>query len=231
MRYTHDSDLMEGKKYSFQNKSSGKSFIGTLISKDGGGALTIRRDDPPVTLTLRVDVCEVYNVTDIGDAADPGRVRWTSELISSPSGPTDYSIDTAYERRRTLPSQTPTIFGYSTRHNEGSPTMEPWENAASRAEGTSEMRDMGGRENWRNANAYTTNDTMANTRANTYIPMSSTRNNTNWGADNTGFGLTRSETNRGWGGGRKRTRKSRKSKKSRKSRKSRKSKKSRKTRK
>ena len=230
MRYNHDSEMIEGRRYSFQNKSTGKSMIATLISKDGGGALTIRREDPVATLNLRVDVFEAYNVSDIGDAGDPGRVRWTSELISSPSGPTDYSIDTAYERRRTLPSQTPTIFGYSTRHNEGSPSVEPWESAASRAEGTSEMRTMG-RENWRNENAYTTNDTRANTRANIYIPQSSIRNNTNWGADNTGFGLTRSETNRGWGGGKKLSRKSKKSRKSRKSRKTKKSKKSRKMRK
>ncbi len=68
--------------------------------------------------------------------------------------------------------------------------MEPWENAASRTEGTSEMRAMGGRENWRNDNAYTTNDTRANTSANSYFPPPLIRHIANWGADNTGFGLT-----------------------------------------
>jgi len=63
MRYNHDSEMMEGRRYSFQNKSTGKSMIATLISKDGGGALTIRREDPVATLSLRVDVFEAYNVS------------------------------------------------------------------------------------------------------------------------------------------------------------------------
>ena len=222
MRYNHDSEMTEGRRYSFQNKSTGKSMIATLISKDGGGALTIRREDPVATLSLRVDVFEAYNVSDIGDAGDPGRVRWTSELISSPSGPTEYSIDTADARRQTLSRTSPTIFGYSTRHTDASPAASQAEMDASRTEGRNEMKAMGAA-NWRNENAYTTDDTRGNTSFNG-VKRAQSSNIVDWNAvgNNVGFGLTRAETNRGWGGSKKLSRKSSKSKKSRKSKKMRK---------
>jgi len=228
MRDYDDQYMVEGKRYSFKNKQNNIVMIATLVSKDGGGALTIRREDPVVTLNLRVDVFEAYDVTDIGDA---GRLRWDTGLISSPSGPTEYSIDTADARRQTLSRTSPTIFGYSTRHTDASPAASQAEMDASRTEGRNEMKAMGAA-NWRNENAYTTDDTRGNTSFNG-VKRAQSSNIVDWNAvgNNVGFGLTRAETNRGWGGSKKLSRKSSKSKKSRKSKKSKKSRKSKKMRK
>lgn len=231
MRYYDDQYMVEGKRYSFKNKENKIVMIATLVSKDGGGALTIRREDPVVTLNLRVDVFEAFDVTDIGDVAEPGRLRWDTGLISSPSGPTEYSIDTADARRQTLSRTSPTIFGYSTRHTDASPAASQAEMDASRTEGRDEMKAMGAA-NWRNENAYTTDDTRGNTSFNG-VKRAQSSNIVDWNAvgNNVGFGLTRTETNRGWGGSKKLSRKSSKSKKSRKSKKSKKLRKSKKMRK
>ena len=224
----HDDDqyMVEGKRYSFQNKQNKIVMIATLISKDGGGALTIRREDPVVTLKLQ-NVFTYFDVTDIDDA---GRLRWDTGLISSPSGPTEYSIDTADARRQTLSRTSPTIFGYSTRHADASPAASQAEMDASRTEGRDEMKAMGAA-NWRNENAYTTDDTRGNTSFNG-VKRAQSSNIVDWNAaGNQGFGLTRTEANRGWGGSKKLSRKSSKSKKSRKSKKSKKSKKLRKSKK
>ena len=224
MRHDDDQYMVEGRRYSFQNKGNNIVMIATLISKDGGGALTIRREDPDATLNLR-SVFPYFIVTDIGDMGDTGRLRWDTGLISSPSGPTDYSIDTAVKMRETLPPQTPSLFGYATRHSFASPAASRKEMAASKLEGHDEMQKIG-LDNWTQANVYTTDDTRGNTRFNG-IKNTQSSNAVDWNTvgNNVGFGLTRSETNRGWGGSKKLSKKSKKSKKSTKLRKSKKSKK------
>ena len=161
MPHADDQYMVEGKRYSFKNKENNIVMRATLISKDGGGALTIRREDPVLTLNLR-NVFQNFIVTDIDDA---GRLRWDTGLISSPSGPTEYSIDTADARRQTLSRTSPTIFGYSPRHTDASPAASQAEMDASRTEGRDEMKAMGAA-NWRNENAYTTDDTRGNTSFN-----------------------------------------------------------------
>ena len=227
MQHNDDQYMVEGKRYSFKNTQNNIVMRATLISKDGGGDLTIRREDPVVTLNLR-NVFQNFIVTDIDDA---GRLRWDTGLISSPSGPTEYSIDTADARRQTLSRTSPTIFGYSTRHTDASPAASQAEMDASRTEGRDEMKAMGAA-NWRNENAYTTDDTRGNTSFNG-VKRAQSSNIVDWNAvgNNVGFGLTRAETNRGWGGSKKLSRKSSKSKKSRKSKKSKKLRKSKKSKK
>jgi hypothetical protein len=221
--------MVEGKRYSFQNKQNKIVMIATLVSKDGGGALTIRREDPVTTLNLS-SVFPYFIVTDIDDVGNARRLTWDTGLISSPSGPTDYSIDTADARRQTLSRTSPTIFGYSTRHADASPAASQAEMDASRTEGRDEMKAMGAA-NWRNENAYTTDDTRGNTSFNG-VKRAQSSNIVDWNAaGNQGFGLTRTEANRGWGGSKKLSRKSKKSSKSKKSRKSKKSKKLRKSKK
>lgn len=222
MRYEDDSNMIEGRKYSFLNKQNNVSFIATLMSKNGGDALTLLRDDRPVTLNLpHRSVFENFNVSDVGER----NVRWDEGPISSPSGDTFYTIDMAERMRRQYqPRGSGTLFGHS--H-----TAMPDVSVSASERSTSEVagrreQELWGRPNWNAAYSTSVPGTRENTAANRNIPPPLIRHNAVSLAYNPDTGQWEN-----YGGGRKRTRKSRKSRKSKKSRKSRKSKKSRKTRK
>jgi len=173
MRYEDDSDMIEGRKYSFLNKQNNISFIAKLMSKNGGDALTLLRDDPPVTLKLpHRSVFENFNVSDIGER----NVRWDEGPISSPSGDTFYTIDMAQRMRQQYqPRGSGTLFGHSHTARPDAIVerrVRDFEEAAGRTE-----QESWGRPNWNAAYSTSVPGTRENTASNRKIPPPLKRHN------------------------------------------------------